>query len=118
MFAGERLLGGGITVFLKHLGDGRFALQEVHPVKTLVKDGVDSGAMVVALRQQSGARRGAGRGSRVEVGEAHAAGGQLVEDWGLNGTAVATDVSVTEIVDEERDDIRSSVIGKTGTNQQ
>ena len=37
----------GIAVFLEHFGDGGFALQEVHPVKTLVKHRVDSGAMVI-----------------------------------------------------------------------
>ena len=41
---------GSIAVFFKHLGDRRFALQEVHPVKTLVKHRIDSGAAVLASR--------------------------------------------------------------------
>ncbi len=107
----------GVTVFLEHFGDGCFARQEVHPVKAFVEDGIDSGAMVVAAREKSGSRGRAGRGSRVKVGEAHATGGQLVEDGRLDRTVVAADVAVAKIVDVERDDIRRLVSGKTGANQ-
>ena len=73
--------------------------------------------MVVAPRQQSGARGGAGRSSRVKVGEAHTTSSQLVEDRRLDGAAITADVAVAKIVDVERDDIRRFVFGKTGTYQ-
>ncbi len=44
----------------------------------------------------------------MEVGEAHAFGGQLVEDRSLHGAAVASDVAVAQIVNEEGDDIRET----------
>jgi hypothetical protein len=53
----------------------------------------------------------------VKVGEAHATGGQLVEDRGLDGTTVAANVAVAEIVDEEGDDVGLFVLGKAGANQ-
>ena len=108
----------GIAVFLEHFGNRRFTLQKVHSVKALVEDGVDSGAMVIAPRQKTGARGGTGRGSRVKVCETHATSSQLVENRGLDGTVVAADVAVTQIVDIECDDIRQFVIGKSGTSQQ
>ncbi len=108
---------GGVTVFFEHFGDGRFALLEMHPVKTFVEDRVDSGATVLASRQKGSPRRGTGRGARVEVGEAHATSSQLVDNRGLDGTVVAADVAVAKIVDVERDDIRRLVFGETGANQ-
>ena len=53
----------------------------------------------------------------MEVGESHAIGGQLVENGRLEGTAVTADVAVSEIVDEQSDDIRLFVFGKTGASQ-
>jgi len=44
----------------------------------------------------------------MEVGKAHAFGGQLVEDRSLHGAAVASDVAVAQIVNEEGDDIRET----------
>ena len=105
---------GGIAVFFERLGDRRFAFQEVHPVKTLVKDRVDSGAMMVTPRQKSGARGRTSRGARVEVGESHATRRQLVENRGLDRTVVAADVAVTQIVNIEGDDVGSSVFASAG----
>ena len=109
---------GGIAVLFEHFGNRSFTLQKVHSVKTLVEDGVDSGADVVAASEETGARRGTGRSSRVKVGETHATSSQLVENRSLDGTVVAADVAVTQIVDIECDDIRQFVIGKTKTSQQ
>ncbi len=109
---------GRIAVFLEYFGDRRFTFQKVHSVKALVEDGVDSGADMVAASEETGARRGTGRGSRVKVGETHATSSQLVENWSLDGTVVAADVAVPQIVDIKCDDIRQFVIGKTETSQQ
>ena len=111
-------VGGGVAVFLEHLCDGRFALQKMHLVKSFGDDRVDAGATVLAACQKGGARGGSGSSSRVEIGEAHATGGQLVENGGLDGTAVAAEVAVSEVIDEEGDDIRRFVFGKTRTSQQ
>ena len=54
----------------------------------------------------------------MEVSEAHATGGQLVEDGGLDGTVVAADVAVAQVVGQEGDDVRPFVLGKAGANQQ
>ena len=85
---------GGVTVFIKHFGDGRFALQEMHPVKALVEDGVDAGARIEATCEISSARGRACRGSRVEIGEAHASGGQFIENGSLNRPPVTAEVTV------------------------
>ena len=53
----------------------------------------------------------------MEVGEAHAFSGQVVENGRLDGAAIATEVAVAEVVDEQSDDIRAFILGKTGTNQ-
>ena len=108
---------GGVTVFFEHFGDRRFALQEVHQVKTLVKDGVDSGAMVVTPRQKGGARGGAGRSSRVKVGETHSTSCQLVEDGRLDRTTITADVPVTEVVDVERDNV-GTAFSRGGSRQE
>ena len=91
---------GGVTVFLEHFGDGRFALQEMHAVKALVEDGVDTGARIEATCEISSARGRACRSPRVEIGEAHASGGQFIENGSLHRTAVTSKVPVTEIVDK------------------
>ena len=44
----------------------------------------------------------------MEVGKAHAFSSQLVEDRGLHRAAVASDVAVAQIVNEEGDDIRET----------
>ena len=115
--AGARTVDEAEPVIEAMIGGGGF-LEEVHPVKTFVEAGVDSGAMVVAAREKSGTRWGAGRGSRVEVGEAHATGGKLVEDGSLDGTTVTAEVAVAEVVDEQGDDVGQLILGKTGANQQ
>ena len=107
---------GGVTVCFEHFGDRRFALQEVHQVKTLVKDRVDSGAMVVTPCQKGGARGGAGRSSRVKVGEAHSTSCQLVEDGCLDRTTITADVPVTEVVDVERDNV-GTAFSRGGSRQ-
>jgi hypothetical protein len=53
----------------------------------------------------------------VEISEAHATGGQLVEDRGLHGPPVTTEVTIAKVVDEQSDDVRVFVLGKTGANQ-
>ena len=90
----------------------------MHLVKAFGDDGVDSGATVVAAREKGGARRGAGCGARVEVGEAHATGCQLVEDRSLDRTAITAEVAVAEVVDKEGDDVGLFVRGKSRANQQ
>jgi hypothetical protein len=72
----------------------------MHPVKALVEDGVDAGARIEATCEISSARGRACRGSRVEIGEAHTPGGQLVEDGGLDGAPVTAEVTVAKVVDE------------------
>ena len=42
----------------------------------------------------------------MEIGEAHATGGQAIEDGSLHRATVAAEVAVAEVVDEEGDDIR------------
>jgi len=93
-------VGGGVAVFLEHFGDGRFALQQMHLVKPFGDDGIDSGADVVAAGEKGGARRGADRRSGMEIGEAHAFGGQVVENGRLDRPPVTADVAVPEVVDE------------------
>ncbi len=111
-------VGGGVAIFLEHFGDGRFALQEMHLVKPFGDDGIDSGSIVVAARKEGGARRGTTWRSGMEIGEAHAPGGQLVEDRGLDWTPVTAEVTVAQVVDKQSDDVRVFVLGKTGTSQQ
>ena len=110
-------VGGSIAVFLKHFGDSRFAFQQMHLVKPFGDDGINSGAIVVAARKEGGARRGTTRGSRVKVGETHASSGQFVENGSLDRPSVTAEVTVPQIVDEQSDDIRAFVLGKTGTNK-
>ena len=105
---------GGVTVCFEHFGDRRFALQEVHQVKTLVNDRVDSGAMVVTPCQK--VARGAGRSSRVKVGETHSTSCQLVEDGCLDRTTITADVPVTEVVDVERDNV-GTAFSRGGSRQ-
>ena len=66
---------GGIAVFLKHFGDGRFAFQQMHLVKPFGDDRINSGAIVVAARKEGGARGGTTRRSRVKVGKTNAPSG-------------------------------------------
>ena len=96
-------VGGGVAVFLEHFGERRFALQEMHLVKPFGDDGINSGAIVVATRKEGGARRGTTRRARVKIGEAHAPGGQLVENGSLDGAAVTAEVTVPQIVDKQSD---------------
>ena len=72
----------------------------MHSVTLFTEDGIDSGADVVAAGEEGGARRGADRRSGMEVGEAHALGGQVVENGRLDRPPVTADVAVPEVVDE------------------
>ena len=110
-------VGGGIAVFLEHLRDGRFALQEMHLVKPFGDDGIDSGAIVVATRKEGGARRGTTRRSGMEIGEAHTTCSQLIENGRLDWPPVTANVAVPQVVDKQSDDVRAFVLGKTGTNK-
>jgi hypothetical protein len=89
----------------------------MHSVTLFTEDGIDSGADVVAAGEEGGARRGADRRSGMEVGEAHALGGQLVEDRGLDWTPVTAEVTVAKVVDKQSDDVRVFVFSKTRANQ-
>ena len=75
-------------------GKGRFALEKMHLVKRFVDDGIDPCANVMAAGKKGCARGGADWGSGVEVGEAYAIGSQFVENGGLDGAPVASDVAV------------------------
>ena len=48
-------VGGGVAVFLEHFGDGRFARQQMHLVQTFGDDGINSGPIVMAAREEGGA---------------------------------------------------------------
>ena len=63
-----------------------------------IEDGIDPSADVIAAGEECGSRRGTDRSPGMEVGEAHAFGGQLVEDRGLHGAAVASDVAIAQVV--------------------
>ena len=85
---------GAVAFVFQDFGDGRFTPKQMHSVTLFTEDGIDSGPDVVAAGEKGGARRGADRRSGMEVGEAHAPGGQLVEDRSLDGTAIAAEVTV------------------------
>ena len=53
----------------------------------------------------------------MEVCKTHALGGQLVEDRCLDGTPVTTEVTVAQVVNEQGDDVRTFVLGKSRTKQ-
>ena len=89
----------------------------MHPMKAFGDDGIDSGSIVVAARKEGGARRGTTWRSGMEIGEAHAPGGQLVEHRGLDGATVTAKVPVAEVVDEQSEDVWVFVLGKTGANK-
>ena len=72
---------------------------------------------MLAASQESGTGRGASRGARVEIGEAHALGGKLVEDGGFNRTTVTADVAVAEVVNEEGDDVGFLVLSESVDNK-
>jgi len=90
----------------------------MHLVKAFGDDGIDSGSIVVAPREEGGARGGTTWRSGMEIGESHALGGQLVEYRGLDWTPVTAEVTVAQVVDEQSDDVRVFALGKTGTSQQ
>ena len=100
-------MSGGVALVLEDFGKGGLALEEVHPVNRLADDGVDPSADVVAAGEEGGARGRADWGPGVEIGEAHAFGSQFVEDGSLDGTAVASDVAVAQVVGKEGDDVRA-----------
>ena len=108
---------GAVAFVFQDFGERGFTAKQMHSVTLFIEDGIDSGADVVATGEEGGARGGADRSPGMEVGEAHATGGQLVEDGSLGGTAVAADVAVTQIVDKESDDVGLFVFGKDGANQ-
>jgi len=89
----------------------------MHLVKPFGDDRINSGAIVMAAGKEGGARRGTTRRARVEIGESHAPSGQLVENRGLDGAPVTAKIAVAQIVDEQSDDIRAFVLGKTATNK-
>ena len=108
---------GAVAFVFQDFGERRFTPKQMHSVTLFTEDGIDSGADVIAAGEKSGARRGADRRSGMEIGEAHALGGQLVEDRGLDWTPVTAEVTVAQVVDEQSDDVRVFVLGKTGTNK-
>ena len=91
---------GAVAFVFQDFGERRFAPKQMHSVTLFTEDGIDSGADVVAAGEEGGTRRGTDRSPGMEVGEAHAFGGQLVEDRGLHGAAVTADVAVPQVVDK------------------
>ena len=72
---------------------------------------VNTGAIGTSPRQQSNSRRGTNGRRRIEIGEPDAARGQPVQVWRLDvWMSVAFQVTVTEIVAEDNDDI-GTIIG-------
>jgi len=108
---------GAVAFVFQDFGERRFALQEMHSVTLFTDDGIDSGTDVVATGEEGGTGRGADRRSGMEVGEAHTPGGQLVEDRRLDRAAIATEVPVAQVVNEQGDDVRTFVLGKSRTKQ-
>lgn len=108
---------GAVAFVFQDFGKRRFALQEMHSVTLFTKDGIDSGADVVAASEEGGTGRRADRRPGMEVGEAHAFSGQVVENGRLYRAAIAAEVAVAKVVDKQSDDVRVFVLGKTGTNQ-
>ena len=108
---------GGVAFVFQDFGERRFAPKQMHSVTLFTEDGIDSGADVVAASEKGGTRRRADWRPGVEVGEAHAIGSQLVENRGLDWTTVTTNIAVTEVVDEEGDDIWCSLLCQSGKGQ-
>ena len=108
---------GGVAFVFQDFGERRFAPKQMHSVTLFTKDGIDSGADVVAASEEGGTGRRADRRPGMEVGEAHALGGQLVEDRGLDWTTVTTNIAITKIVDEEGDDVWCSLLCQSGKGQ-
>ena len=96
---------GAVALVFQDFGERRFTPKQMHSVTLFTEDGIDSGADVVAAGEEGGTRRGTDWSPRMEVGKTHAAGSQLVEDGGPDGTAIAANVPVTKIVDQQGDHI-------------
>ena len=103
--------GGGIALLLEDLGDGDFIRIEPlaccgkeNPLVVLIDVHVEPAW--VATGQETGAGRGADAAGDIEVGEAHALPGHLVDGWGsvLSG-AKAADVAVAHVIHVDEDDV-------------
>ena len=105
---------GAVARVLQDFGESRFAPKQMHSMTLFIEDGIDPGADVVAAGEECGTRRGTDRSPGMEVGEAHAFDGQLVEYRGLHWAAVASDVAVAQVVNEEGDDVRETRSRSTG----
>ena len=73
-------------------------------------------AVMVAPGEQAGPRRRAERGD-VKVGVAQAIGGEAVEGGGLDVGAVAAEVRIAHIVQDDHDDVGTSAQGEGGESQ-
>src|SRR6185436_18076953 len=81
------------------IGVSRFRMSE----RTLERE-----ALLVASADQSGARRRAARSIRIELGEAHARFREAVDVGRLDvGSAVAAEISISHIVRDDQDDVRT-----------
>ena len=107
---------GTVAFTFQDFGERRFTPKEMHFVTLFTEDGIDSGADVVTASEKSGTGRRADRCPGMEISEAHAFGSQRVENRCLDGTPVTANVAVTEVVNEERDDIGQLLVSKTRAN--
>jgi hypothetical protein len=91
---------GAVAFVFQDFGERRFTPKQMHSVTLFTEDGIDSGADMVAAGEEGGARRGADWRSGMEIGEAHALAGQLVENGSLDRPPVTAEIAVAQIVDE------------------
>lgn len=95
---------GVVTLFLEKSGEGHFFLPEVTAFWS--GNGVESGAIGGAAGEEAGARGGTDRAGGVTVGEADPFFGEGVKVRSLDdGAAVATEVSIAEVIGEVDDDV-------------
>ena len=79
-------------------------------------DGIDSGTIVVAARKESGTGRGATRLREWKSVKRTPPAANLSRTGVLTGP-IATEVPVAQVVNEQGDDIRTLVLGKSRTKQ-
>lgn len=109
---------GGVMIGAEQFGDGGGAAGDagalVWEAAVEVGDGAHADGVRVAPGEQRGAGGRAHRGD-VEVGEAQPAGGERVDVGGGDGRAVAAEVRVAEIVQQDDHDVGPvAVIGRLG----
>ena len=90
-----------VTVGFQKLGNRHLAFAKVHVVNVVLDDRVDPRPQVMTPCEQRGSRGRADGGSRMEVSEADAFRGQLVQRRSLHRSAVATDVLRAQIIGQK-----------------